>query len=225
MEERDERGPVQDLERVSGNFEGGAFPRPPILPVVATLALLVGLSLGLALAPRAPTPTTATATQFGAASVAPTVPPSPHTLETTAFATAPPTAAASPPLGGIPVSQAIAAAEEAFGIADAAIADVSLVDNGTFYSDPSSGHLWSWQIVVRELPSQFCVPWADGASGYVMIVPDGSPEPQPSSVTTTGPCRATGLIMVDYLTGRAVMMVVASPSLPDGMQFPGFVTP
>jgi hypothetical protein len=217
MEDREERGAVRNLERVRADVSGGAFPRPPMLPVVATLTLFVGLSLGMALAPRAPTPTTATATQFGAPFVAPTAPPSPGTLETTAFATALAVQPASPPPGGIAVSQAIAAAEEAYGISDADIVDVSLVDNSETYSDPSRAHLWSWQIQVRTSVADCSTP-----IGVRIVLPGGSPasvtfgyEPgsSPEVVTIASPdvvtfyaCGLTGTITVDYLTGRVVSM-------------------
>jgi hypothetical protein len=207
VDDRYDPGVPAELERIKPSLGGGAFPHPPVLPVVAVLTLFVGLSIGFGLAAR-----------DGAAPTQPAIAPTlPVTQPSTAAPTAPevfatdiicwgdggacggfivvtppPVVTVTAPPGGVTVTEAIAAAEKTYGISDSDIVDVRLVDNSDYYNDPSRADLWVWEIVVRGPGEVAC------AGSSRIVLPDGS-----------GSYVTYDEVVVDYLTGSVRVMSTA----------------
>lgn len=202
-----------DVERVRPSLEGGAFPHPPILPVVAILTLLLGLGIGFGLAPRErPTPPSTQPTVEK-----PKLPPThaPAALWPGAICfdvsrdgsgVATPTPAVSPPPGGVSPTIAIAAAMGAYGISEADIRAVRLVPvrielNLHYCDDPGRPYTWVWEIEVGG-DSVPC-PEPDPISTGNLIE---SPVPETSSYGLPRTCSGDAVIFVDYLNGLALEM-------------------
>lgn len=207
MDDRtDPRTPPQ-LERVSARFDGGAFRRPPVLPIVAVLALLLGLSLGYGLAPRE---TTASATTMATpSSPAVTVPPSseiavatfyvawpcldPTCVDTPAPIVVVPATPAPAPSGGLSLSEAVKAASQAwrpFGDSDVVSAELITMSVVSPAMEPSDR--WVWALTVRGSD----VPCSGG-------VRQAGASPRVAPLT----CQADSwFITIDYFSGELIMV-------------------
>jgi hypothetical protein len=192
-----------ELERVRSDIRGGAFPHPPVLPVVAVVALLFGLSLGAEFSPKpGPTvPTTAGTVAPPSATISrwPGLIANPTAPATIAPATDAPTAeasAATPPAEGTTVAVAVTAAEKTFGIKPQDVLSVRLA-NGTSYLPAIDG--WVWEILVRGRGSVEC--------GHVWVVrtPIASHSAQPIFCD-----ESADVVIVDYASGTAVIMASAT---------------
>jgi hypothetical protein len=215
MDDRlDPRNPP-GLERLRPKVEGGAFPRPPLLPVVAVMTLLLGLSLGLALAPKQATVAGASPSPSASLELTPN-PPTFPVDEVTAqdyfcFGPGPcasfpgylviteePTAPPTPPAGGVTMAQAVASATKEFGFADKDVVAVRLVDNSQFYT-VSATDTWSWEIYVR---GPGTIPCGGGPIAPSSTTPD---------LSGAGSCIDDyDLVVVDYLSGHGVLEVISA---------------
>ncbi len=231
MRDRTDAETPAELERLRGRLDGGAIPHPPVLPVVAVVCLLFGLSFGLALAPKdgagGPNgPSTAAAssvpTTSGPPSSAPTVPPSVASEEAACLlelgchvvslhgATIQVTEPA--PAGGVTLAAAIESARRANSFDDKDILSVTLmVDIGFGWAagesaSPGGSARWVWQIVLRNPTSWTC-------TGEL-----SSPQPLESPPTTSYSFCQIGdspllemreIIIVDYLTGQPLVTIVS----------------
>jgi hypothetical protein len=211
-------GVPADLERVRPNLGGGAFPHPPVLPVVAVLTLFIGLSIGFGLAPRAGD---GSAESSGpTASLPPLRSPGPTAVPTEGshpiicwgdggacgpfiLVTPRPVVTTTAPPNGVTVTEAIAAAENTYGISESDIVDVRLVDNGDYYTDPLRSDLWVWEIVVRG-PGD--VPCADNPDSFTYTYEEPGATAFISQVVIPDPCHDDmDVIVVDYLTGQVLV--------------------
>jgi hypothetical protein len=181
-----------ELERVRSDIRGGAFPHPPVLPVVAVVAVLFGISVGFGLAPRTPAATPRPTADLIA------VPTGPATAVPTGPATAVPTDGSpsyTPPGEGTTLAVAVTAAEKTFGIKAQDVISARLA-NGTAYLPAIDG--WVWEILVRGPGEIVC--------GRTWIVP----APQPSYSAEPIYCdEAADVVIVDYASGDAVIMASA----------------
>jgi hypothetical protein len=188
--------PPPQVERLRARMKGGGLPVPPVLPVVAALALLVGLTLGYRLAP-ASTPSSSS-TPAPSASPDPTPGPSPpaSTPPSAVVLPLPPETPGALPTGGVTQAQAVAAAREAWPFADADVISVQLVPAATFGGalEPASP-AWVWRVEVRASDSLTCQAPA--------------PETRPALIEQ-GCSHAFVTIVVDYKAGDALYAFLSS---------------
>jgi len=197
MDERDERARPADLEPLHPNVDGGAFRRPPILPIVGVLALVFGIAIGFGLAPKP-----------GAASTAASTTPAAITLPEPASAGASglgdagftivwggdgnqityhwATSTQSPV--GVSLGQAITAARKAWGIDETLIQSARVTGGDGSYTYADGSPRWVWEIVVGNGSDQRC------ASGAL-----SSPGDARAAV-----CQAFTVVTIDYLTGEPI---------------------
>jgi len=215
MEERIDGG-AAPLEPVRPRVDGGAFRRPPILPVASVFMLFAGLLIGSRLAP-APTPsasTVATATSLVAVATLPSVQPAPTAAqpsgETADDRSVPidfciadqdvlsndqectfpltPATTDAPPSGAISLEQAMAKAKAKFATEVTSVVSAQLTDTSVY----ASGR-WVWELTTRTAPA--CTTTFE-----------------PGGDSWTSCEYASGAIIVDALTGNAVL--ATSPSGP-----------
>jgi len=198
MDERVSRDEEPRLERLETRVDGGAFRRPPVLPIVAVVALLFGLSLGVGLVPKPVEPTPAPSASVASAVPAPTVSAAPLLVDVTASPAdlhSPSLAAivtSTPPKQGTTTAQAVAAAEKTFGIKAADVVSIRLVD-GTTYPPAVVG--WVWEIVVRGPGQVEC--------GHVFVYPKPLPSYSPEPIY----CEENAdIVIVDFKSGEAMLM-------------------
>lgn len=216
MRDRTDAETPAELERLRGRLDGGAFPHPPVLPVVAAVCLLFGLSFGLALAPKDPA-------SFEPATPAPTIPMSPATTEPVCMlgevcstpwpaVTIPVVPVGTAPSGGVSLAAAIESARRVYSFDDQDILSVTLTADGRtywadseFYVGPQGPGQWVWQIVLR------------GRSRWTCTREMLSPQPLESPATTAYTFCQMGIspllemreiIIVDYLTGQPLVTIV-----------------
>lgn len=219
MDERLDPRTPPELEHVRSKVEGGAFPHPPILPVVAVLALLLGLSLGFGLAPKqaavssespSPTPPLEWTTNPPTFPVDnPTAPdyfcwgaPPCASIPIVIYVTPEPTVPPSAPTGGVTMAQAVAAAKKAFKVADKDILAVRLVDGTQYYFGPSTDG-WFWEVVVRG-------PGAIPCGGILPASESPSVTPDPQASGEVYCIDEYDAVIVDYRTGEALGMSSAT---------------
>jgi hypothetical protein len=223
VDDRYDPGAPADLERVRPSLGGGAFPHPPVLPVVAVLTLFIGLSIGFGLAPRAgdgsaqssgPTTSLPPLRSPGLTEPAPSDTSYPiicwgdgGACGPFILVTPPPVVTTTAPPNGVTVMQAIAAAEDTYGIPESDIVDVRLVDNSDYYTDPLRSDLWVWEIVVRG-PGE--VPCADSSDYFTYTHEEPGATAFISRMVIADPCHDDmDVVVVDYLTGQVLVKSTA----------------
>jgi hypothetical protein len=188
--------------RVRPRMKGGGLPVPPVLPLVAGLALLLGLSIGFGLAPRSPM-ADATLSRAGSSSPSssvwptgtPTTVPYPWATDwSITFIYSSPTFTPAPlPSGGLTMAQAVASAEKVWPFTDADIVSVRLLPGDQFGGDPSETSGWVWAVEIRGGGSTFC---------------EGDPTATAPAATPT--ClEAFTTILVDYRTGEMYFSITS----------------
>ncbi len=200
MDERVQLDDGPELERLKTRVDGGAFRRPPVLPIVAVIALFAGLALGVGFVPKPVEPTPAPS---AAASTAPAATPA-RASEAPAIveATAAPSirhvpslvavATSTPPKGGTTTTQAVASAARTFGIKSQDVLSIRLV-NGTSYSPAVIG--WVWEIIVRGPGLVQC--------GTRFTYPKPAPSYSPEPIFCPDDAE---IVIVDFASGEAVLM-------------------
>jgi hypothetical protein len=184
------------VERLRSRMKGGGLPVPPVLPIVAAVALLLGLTLGYRLAPTS-TPSSS-GTPAPSRSTDPTQVSLPLASErpNAVVYPLPPVTPAALPTGGVTQGQAVAAARDAWPFADADVISVQLVPAASFGGalEPASP-TWVWRVEVRGSDSLTCQAPA--------------PETQPAPIQQT--CSHEFVtIVVDYKAGDALYAFLSS---------------
>jgi hypothetical protein len=180
-----------ERERLKPRMKSRSLPVPPLIPTIAAVALIVGISLGYGLALKVGPGFTATASASPSASpdATPVSIPSPQSSDWAVYIIGPaPTSTFEQlPVGGLTLAQAIAAARAGWPFADSDLISASIVQpqDVVVASQPNR---WVWEVVIRGSGPMVC---ADP------LQPSDSPQPVascslPSSVA----------IYVDYVTGE-----------------------
>jgi hypothetical protein len=164
---------------------GRGLPVPPVVVLVATVGVFIGLALGYGIAPKpspppASSPTTASASPVGS--------PLPSALPVPSITpTSEPTASAYelPPAGGLTLTEAFAAlSKSGLGFSPSAVISARVERFGEVTSEAASGNpdpwVWVWAIAIR---------------GTLFPSPCGNcPSPPMTDITTE-------MIILDYNTG------------------------
>ncbi len=168
-------GAESGLERLRPRVNGGAFRRPPVLPVAFVFTLLAGVAIGVNLAP---TPPPSPSPMPTLAAVAPTPSPTPSPTEvptsysqaiepvrltysycddtdlsassTFSYSTCTyfqrPASPGSPPSGSISIERAIAAARSQPGFTGGQVIWAQLTDNSGYFQPVDGSSLWVWEL-------------------------------------------------------------------------------
>lgn len=199
-----------DLERIRSSVGGGAFPHPPVLPIVAVLTLLLGLSIGFSLAPKegagsTPSSTLASETPHVATAAPTATATSPKWgVPPIVYITPAPVVTTTPPPGGVTVTDALITAEDVYGFDESEVLDVRLVDNSQYYNDPARADLWVWEIVVKG-------PGPVACESTRLHGLEPSAVPTVLTFQTSRLCQDdTDVVVVDYLTGKVLALTATT---------------
>jgi hypothetical protein len=189
------------------------------MPVVAALALLVGLSGGFALASQpapspGPQPSSSVVAVVSPASPSATVAQVIHTsapvLEWPTpvdFPVAVPVA--SRPSGGITAMAAIKGATTALGIAEADVVSVDLVAENGLDDGANTGLRWVWRINLRN-DARCGGPACDGPAVRHFAITTWSATDDPHSMAPSPGAIPmdfdTATVLIDYMTGRPLLV-------------------
>jgi hypothetical protein len=190
---------ADERERLKPRMQSHSLPVPPLIPIVAAVALILGISLGYGIAPRpgplasaaSADPTAApTATGPDRLYVTATVPPDWLVIPIPTMQLSP---TDEPPSGGITLDQALAAAKKGWPFLDTDVLSVTTVRRDAVLPGALPDQ-WLWAIGLRGNGGQFC-------SGPIPL-DDSSFVPASGSSVSCGTFNL--VIYVDYLTGEWV---------------------
>ena len=191
----DESRPIapDERERLKPRMQSHSLPVPPLIPIVAVVALILGIGLGYGMAPKAgPTVSAApldpaatpTATAPIALYVPATVPADWLVIPLPTLQLATPDAL---PSGGLTLAQAISAAKAGWTFSDSDVISARIVQRTDVVTEASSPGQWVWEVVIRGPGPMVC-------TGPLQA--SDSPEPLTSCALPTSVS-----IDVDYVTG------------------------